>query len=175
MNGPTHFAKVLLLTSLLSLQGALAAEDAGSDHGAVSHAGAEEAHEHDYHPNVVGVFLGMTSEERREQALTYGIEYERRLSSSAGLGIILEHADEESLNFTIVAVPFAYHNGHWKLYAAPGAEYAEELGETVFLMRLGVEYGFEIGNNFELSPQVDVDFVDGEVVTVIGLTLGYGF
>lgn len=174
MNRPTYFAKALLLILLLPLQCALAAEETGSDHGSVSHTGAEEAHEHDYHPNVVGVFVGMTSEERRERALTFGIEYERRLSSSAGLGLILEHAVGD-LNFTIAAVPFAYHTGHWKFYAAPGVEFTDDHYETEFLMRLGVEYGFEIGSNFELSPQVDVDFVDGEVVTVIGVTLGYGF
>ncbi len=116
----------------------------------------------------------MTSEARREKALTYGVEYERRLTSSVGLGLILEHANGD-LNFTIAAVPFAYHTGHWKFYAAPGVEFSDDDNETEFLMRFGVEYGFEIGNNFELSPQVDVDFVDGEVVTVIGLTLGYGF
>jgi outer membrane scaffolding protein for murein synthesis (MipA/OmpV family) len=174
MNRATHFEKVLLLASLLPLQGAVAAEESASNHGAVSHTGAGEAHEHDYHRNVVAAFVGMTSEERREKALTYGVEYERRLSSSIGLGLILEHASGD-LDFTIVAVPFAYHNGHWKLYAAPGVEYSNDNYETEFLMRLGVEYAFEIGKGFELSPQVDVDFVDGEVVTVIGLTLGYGF
>ena len=163
-----------LLALLLSVQGIATAGEAES-HGA-GHGPGEmaSAHEHGYHRNVIAVFLGVTSEERRESSPTFGLEYERRLSPAFGLGAILEHARGD-LDFTIAAIPFAYHYGHWKFYAAPGVEFSDEEHNTEFLMRVGVEYAFELGRSFEISPQVDIDFVDGEIVTVLGLTLGYGF
>jgi hypothetical protein len=43
-----------------------------------------------------------------------------------------------------------------------------------FLLRFGVEYAFDIGG-FEIAPQIDADFVNGEEVFVFGLTFGKGF
>jgi hypothetical protein len=42
------------------------------------------------------------------------------------------------------------------------------------LLRFGVEYGFEVGK-FEIAPQIDYDFVDGDNAVVVGVTLGWGF
>ncbi len=138
---------------------------------------AESGHEahgemHDFHPNVIAMFVGVTSEDRREEAFTLGLEYERRLNRSFGLGVIAERASGD-LDFWVFAVPFAWHNGPWKLYAAPGIEDSDAHGSE-FLFRVGVEYGFEVGG-FEISPQLDVDFVDGEEALVFGVTIGKGF
>ena len=127
---------------------------------------------HEYEPNTVGVFLGATSEGRRDRAATLGIEYERRLSREIGIGGIYEHAFGD-LDFDILAVAVAYHSGPWKLYAAPGVEITNERS-TEFLLRLGVEYGFHV-QSLEISPQVDLDLVDGDEVLVIGATIAYGF
>jgi hypothetical protein len=174
MTRPVSIARSLLFVLPVALQSMATAGEHGSHDGGDGSGELESAHEHDYHRNVVGVFLGVTSEERRETSPTFGIEYERRLSPSFGLGVLLEHARGD-LDFTIAAIPFAYHHGHWKLYAAPGVEFSDEDYDTEFLMRVGVEYAFELGRGFEVSPQVDLDFVDGEVVTVLGLTFAYGF
>jgi len=40
-------------------------------------------------------------------------------------------------------------------------------------VRIGFEYGFEKGA-WEISPQLDVDFVDDEEVYVIGVVFGRG-
>jgi len=69
-------------------------------------------------------------------------------------------------------VPFAYHTGRWKYYVAPGAEDSEHGSE--FLIRLGLEYAYEVGT-WEISPQLDIDFVGGEKVLVLGVTFGKGF
>lgn len=167
-------SKPPLLAALLVLPGLALAEETGSHHGEHGLGEMQAAHEHEYHKNVVAVFAGVTSEKRRERSGTFGIEYERRLSPSIGLGVLLEHAKGD-LDFTIAAIPFAYHHGHWKFYTAPGVEFSDEEYDTEFLLRVGVEYAFEIGGNFEISPQIDLDFVDGEMVTVVGLTFGYGF
>jgi hypothetical protein len=129
--------------------------------------------EHEFHRNYLAVFVGITSEDRRESATTFGIEYERRLSERFGIGGLVEHAFGD-LDFTVYAVPFAYHSGPWKLYAAPGIENADHHSGNEFLFRLGVEYGFQVGR-YEVAPQFDVDFVNGEEVLVLGITFGRGY
>lgn len=133
---------------------------------------AEDEH-HSFHANFLGVFAGVTDEDRRERAATFGIEYERRLSERFGIGALVEHAFGD-LDFTIYAIPFAWHAGPWKWYVAPGIENSDHHSGNEFLLRVGVEYGFEIGD-YEIAPQFDVDFVDGEEVLVLALTFGRGF
>ena len=71
------------------------------------------------------MFVGITSDSRRERGLALGVEYERRLNKSFGIGLV--------------------------------AEYAYEVGE------------------WEISPQLDWDFVNGEQVLVLGVLFGKGF
>jgi hypothetical protein len=127
---------------------------------------------HDFHQNLIAMFLGVSSEDHREEAFTVGLEYERRVSASFGVGAVVERATGD-LDFWVYAVPFAYHSGPWKLYAAPGIEDSDQHGSE-FLFRVGLEYAFEVGS-YEVSPQVDIDFVDGETVYVVGVTIGRGF
>lgn len=127
--------------------------------------------EHGYHKNLLAGFVGVTHEGRRENGASLGLEYERRLNAKFGIGALAEHTFGD-LDFTVYAVPFAYHAGPWKIYAAPGVEDSDDGSEP--LVRLGAEYGFEVGS-WEISPQLDVDFVDGEEVVVLGVTFGMGF
>jgi hypothetical protein len=128
--------------------------------------------EHSSHANLIGVFMGMTSNHRREGSFTLGLEYNRRFTKHFGMGLLAENvfADEE---FNVYAVGFAYYFSPWKVYVAPGVERSDAHGSE-FLVRLGVEYAFDIAG-FEVAPQVDVDFVDGEEVFVFGITFGKGF
>ena len=115
--------------------------------------------------HVLGVFIGDTFEERRE-GVTLGLEYEYRASERFGVGFIAEHVSGD-LDLNVFVVPFALHHGPWKLYTGPGLETGHH-GDKAML-RVGVEYGFHL-NRFEISPQVDVDFVEGgETLFVIGV------
>jgi len=127
---------------------------------------------HDFHPNLVGIFLGGTGENRRHAAFSFGIEYERRINESFGVGGIVERTFDDH-EFWVFAMPFAYHSGAWKWYVAPGIEH-EGKHSNEFLFRLGLEYGFEVGK-YELSPQIDVDFVDGDRVYVMGIVIARAF
>jgi len=139
---------------------------------------AEESHGephgegHGYHPNVIALFAGVTSEERREGSFTLGLEYHRRFNDSFGVGVVAEHvfADHE---FNVVAIPFSWYVGQWKLFAAPGFEKSDH-HDREFLARVGVEYAIPVGK-IEISPQIMVDFVDDDSVIVFGLALGKGF
>lgn len=60
---------------------------------AVLATGGEDEHgaEHGHHPNVLGLFLGATGEDWQGADFTLGLEYERRLSQSFGIGGIAEY------------------------------------------------------------------------------------
>ena len=137
-------------------------------------AAAESAeHGHEYAPNLVAAFVGITSEDRRENGLSLGLEYERRLSRSFGIGALAELTFGD-IEVWVFAVPFAFHTGPWKFYVAPGFENADDTDDNESLIRVGGEYGFEVGR-WEIAPQLDVDLVDGDVVLVGGVTFGWGF
>jgi len=158
---------VLIVAVALSAVGAFPAYAEESDHESAS------VHEtaHEFHPNFLGMFVGITSEQRREAGLALGIEYERRLNKSFGIGLVAEHTFGD-LDFWVFAVPFAYHTGRWKFYVAPGIEDGDHGTES--LIRIGAEYAYEVGE-WEISPQLDLDFVDGEEVWVLGVVFGKGF
>ena len=65
----------------------------------------EEAHK--LHANTLGLFLGETFE-GSEEAFTLGLEYERRLSESFGIGLLVEHVFGD-LDFWVYGVPLAFH------------------------------------------------------------------
>jgi hypothetical protein len=48
-------------------------------------------------------------------------------------------------------------------------------GDNEFLFRIGAAYEFMLNERWMLTPEIAVDFVDGEEAFVYGLVLGYGF
>lgn len=138
------------------------------------HADQQEVQHEQHHPKIpghtLGIFLGDTTEERRD-GFTVGLEYEYRFSERYGVGLTLEHVAGDFHTDVLVA-PVAWHEGPWKFYAGPGVEDGEEGTEALF--RMGVEYGFHIGK-FEISPQVDMDFVGGDRLLVFGVVFAIGF
>ena len=142
-----------------------------------SHESASDRHEHGYHKNVIGVFVGITGEDNRvgggrERAPTFGIEYERRFSETFGVIVEAERAFGD-LDFTLITVPLVYHRGPWAFSAGPGIEIPDE-GEDEFVFRVAGVYAFDRGG-YELAPKVGLDFVDSEVVFFGGLVIAFGF
>ena len=157
---------VLLVLAAFASQPLYAEEES---HRSASH-GAENA----YHKHILGLFVGGAAEEfgRRDNGFVLGLDYEYRFSPSFGIGAILEHTYGD-LDIYVYAIPFAYHNRRWKLYIAPGIEEGE--GGAEQMLRIGAEYGFHAGK-WEISPQVDIDFVERERdVFVIGMTFARSF
>ncbi|MEO1078432.1 MAG: hypothetical protein AAFY29_02680 [Pseudomonadota bacterium] len=120
--------------------------------------------------HVLGLFLGETSEDRRG-SFTLGLEYEYRISPELGLGLTAEHIGGD-FDTNVFVVPIARHYGPWKVYAGPGVERRD--GENEGLLRVGVEYGFHFGD-YEISPQIDFDWVDGERLFVVGVVFAREF
>ena len=127
---------------------------------------------HKSHKNVVSFFTGVTHEGRRENGAALGVAYERLLNKKFSFGVLAEHTFGDA-DFTVYAVAFAYRLDRWKFYVAPGIEDSDAHG-TESLVRLGTEYAFEAGS-WEISPQLAVDFVDGEEVLILGVAFGKGF
>lgn len=157
------------LSLTLVLGALLPAGVSAEEHPAEEHDSHTSHENHDSHEphSTVGIFIGDTNEDRRN-GFTVGLEYEYRVSQLLGLGITAEHVAGE-FDTNVFVAPIALHSGPWKVYAGPGIEDGEEGSE--FLMRVGLEYGFHFGE-YEISPQVDVDFVDGEQLFVLGVVVG---
>ncbi len=127
---------------------------------------------HESHKNVLSFFAGVTHEGRCENGAALGVGYERLLNESFGIGALAEHTFGDDV-FTVYAVAFAYRVDRWKFYIAPGIEDSAAHG-TESLVRLSAEYAFEAGT-WEISPQLAVDFVDGDEVLILGVVFGKGF
>jgi hypothetical protein len=125
---------------------------------------------HHYKPNLLAIFVGVTHE-GSESGLSLGIEYERRLSKSFGIGIVAEHT-LGNLDFWVYALPLAYHTRSWKFYIAPGVADGGHGSES--LVRFGGAYVFEVGG-WEISPQLNADFVEGNEAIGLGVTFGKAF
>jgi hypothetical protein len=136
-----------------------------------SAADAPGEHTGQFPAHFLGVFVGDTFEDRRD-GVTLGLEYEYRASERFGVGFIAEHVYGD-LDVNVFVVPFALHRGPWKLYTGPGLETGHHGDKALF--RVGMEYGFHL-NRFEISPQVDVDFVEGgERLFVVGVVFATSF
>jgi hypothetical protein len=141
------------------------------------HDSANGGHEHGFHKNVIGGFVGLSDEDNREgggreRALTVGLEYERRFSESFGLLVSAERAFGD-LDFTVVTVPLVYHRGPWAFSAGPGIEFLDQGGDE-FVFRVAGVHAFDRGG-YELAPKVGLDFVASEVVIFAGLVVAFGF
>jgi hypothetical protein len=55
---------------------------------------------------------------------------------------------------------------------APGFERSD--GDNELLIRVGGTYEIEF-DGWSLTPELNLDFVDGDVLTVLGVTFGWKF
>ena len=62
-----------------------------------------------------------------------------------------------------------------KVFVATGAEIELADGGDDFLVRLGIEYAFDIGGKWEAAPAVNFDVTSDEDTIVIGVGFGRKF
>jgi hypothetical protein len=128
-----------------------------------------EAVEHRHH---LELFLGNTHTEDDEDAFSFGLGYEYRLTHFLGIGVLGEYAVKD-IDAWVVGVPLAIHPGAgWRLVVMPGLELHD--GDSEFLFRTGVGYEFEV-DRYTIMPEFNADFVDDEVNYVFGVGLGVKF
>ena len=123
----------------------------------------------DFEANSFELFIGATLHDGESDA-SYGASYERRVGKAFGIGGLVEYTNGREWVF---AVPFTWHiTEPWKVLVAPGFEHEE--GESFYLTRVGTAYEFKF-TGWSLVPEVNVDFVDGEVKTILGVSVGWEF
>lgn len=122
-------------------------------------------------PNSARVFVGNT-QNGSSHGFTLRAEYEFRLTKLIGVGGFLEHASGD-IDSVSVAAPVTFHPlGGWAFKVAPGLDFN---GGTNLMFRIGAGYDFEIVPRWSLTPEFNIDFVDGETELVYGLSAAYEF
>lgn len=128
---------------------------------------AEEGDEGNFAPNLVEAFVGVTFDDGDGEP-SLGGTYERRFNADFGVGGIVEYTDGGEW---VLAVPFFWHPVEpWRFLIAPGTEIEDGDGE--FLVRVGGSYDID---GWSLSPELNLDFVDGDVKVVVGVSFGWDF
>jgi hypothetical protein len=146
--------KVLPALLTLFVAAALAAEESGAE---------------DFAPNSVEAFVGVTFDDG-DGELSLGGTYERRFNADFGAGGIAEYTDGREW---VLAVPFFWHPIEpWRFLIAPGTEIEDGDGE--FVVRVGGSYDIDF-TGWSLSPELNLDFVDGDVKVVVGVSFGWDF
>ena len=136
----------------------------------ISAAESEGGHQHVNH---MGLFLGNTHH-GGETGFSVGLDYENRISDIFGLGALIEYAGGDFDTWVFGAPLYIHPYKGLRFLAAPGFE-AEE-SETKFLVRAGVAYQIPFGGRWAISPEYNVDFIEGgEKIQVYGVSIGLGF
>lgn len=149
---------------------------------AAQEAGEEEAE----YRNAVELFVGAVTEtEESASGPGIGIEYQRHLSTRWSLGIeAIEISTTNVSRGFLVVVPLYFNLvGGLGLKAGPGIEGSREEPEdggegestTRFAMRFGAGWEFELGKRFTLTPEVNMDVIEGNLTWVYGLSFGVEF
>lgn len=155
------------------------ADEHGSEHAAPSHSYSPGGHAQDHggghgahHANHVALFLGSTDSEGHDGE-TYGLDYERRVSDTIGYGVIVDRAEGDVMSTVYGAALFYHLNDEVTFLVAPGIEHAHH--EDEFMIRVGVNYGFPVGN-YIIAPTIAYDMISGgATATVYGISFGMGF
>jgi hypothetical protein len=124
--------------------------------------------------NSIGLFMGATLEADEEGAFTIGLDYERRLGAVFGIGVLADKPFGGARSSLLLGGLFWHPVRQVRLDVAPGIEINQGESEE-FVLRLGADYDFEIRERWSIAPNVNLDFVDGRTVWVIGAELGYSF
>ena len=120
--------------------------------------------------NSIELFLGGTIDDNDIDA-SIGIGYERRLSQQFGIGGLVE-ATAGRRDWVLVVPVFWHPVDPWRFLLGPGVDDSD--GDNELMMRLGASYEIEF-DGWSLSPELNLDFVDGDVLVVLGASFGWKF
>jgi hypothetical protein len=178
------------------------ADEHHDDHAAASEHeehGEEHGGRH-WHTNDFGIFLGATDEHGHDTELTWGLEYRRMIAKRWAIGGLFDYAGGELRDMILASSLTWLPVGRLQITAAPGIEFhrgressedcgcglatkSEDTGghgevdedATYFVFRLGVGWNFAVGQNYAITPQVNLDLVEEEEVWVYGLVFAYAW
>ena len=159
-----HLTWILLL---LAAPAALAQSESPDVESDSSEAEAEPRHG-------LSVFLGGTTTEE-VSAFTIGLDYQYRVSSAIGVGVLVDHAAGD-IKSTLVAAALFLHYKQWEATVAPAVEFhGDSEEETAMAFRIGLGYELSLGS-YGIVPAVFFDTERaGEPAFVYGVALGMDF
>lgn len=123
--------------------------------------------------NSLGLFTGITLDDDKA-SFTLGLDYERRLSRQLGVGVLFDRAFDGERIFLVAPALFWHPVGALRLDAAPGVE-VNQGDEDEFVFRIAADYDFELTERWSVAPNVNLDFVSGGRVWVLGAEIAYRF
>jgi len=149
----------------------------------------ENTNSHEFHRHHAALFLGITNGvlesghdedprdhaegEQRNNDFSVGVDYEYRILHNLGLGALVDYAPGDLRTTVFAAGAFIHPTGGLLVVAAPGFESHE--GKRHALFRLGFGYEFDLADRFSMTPNFNIDFVNGRQIYVYGLGIGVGF
>jgi len=145
---------------------------------------AAEGAEHHHHKNHIALLVGHAEEEQadghHESGAMIGIEYYRQIINDhwrIGAAFEMETFGDKHERYGVIAVPVSYFfTPSWRVFVAPGIEFGEDWETTDGMFRVGTGYTFNVTERFSISPEAQVDFVEGgKEVYVLSLAFGLGF
>jgi len=102
-----------------------------------------------------------------------GTKYEYHFSETNGVGGLIEYSSGE-LDSWVIAVPLFIHPYKGlRLLGAIGFD--ERNNDTEFLFRAGIGYKFKINDKWNIIPEFNYDFVEGDEKYGYGVIFNYEF
>jgi hypothetical protein len=144
---------------------------------------AAEGADH-HHKNHIAFLVGHAEEEQEdghhESGGMWGLEYIRQIINEhwrIGAAFEMETFGDNHDRYGILAVPVSYFvTPSWRVFVAPGVEFGESWKAEDAMVRLGTGYTFELTKRFSITPEAQVDFVEGgKQVYVLSLAFGIAF
>ena len=129
----------------------------------------------------LALFVGGGKEEgssgEKHSAKALGLTFEYRITDVWGIGAVVERLDVHEEANHIVVVPVSYRFGDgFRAFAGPGYEFQADGDKDKWVFRLGLNYGFEINENWGIAPEVIYDMLEGHGNTwLAGIAIEYRF
>lgn len=131
----------------------------------------EPAHESKETRHGIALFVGDTYFDG-QNGFTLGMDYKYRFNRRIGIGGLVDYAGQDFRSF-VAGIPITLHTTErLRFILAPCVEHAD--GENNALVRAGAGYNFPAGP-VGLGPAFFVDWVDGETIYILGLSVGWEF
>lgn len=137
-------------------------------------AGDALAEEEEFDTHAIELFLGAGTELADPvTGFGIGLGYEFRFIRWAGVGLLGEFMTGTARDGVLMFPVFAHPWRGLRLEVAPGVEFAD--ADESFAIRFGASYEIELWRSLSISPEFNVDLVDGEQTLIYGASLGWGF
>ena len=161
-------AVLLLACGALTLQASTPVDHPHTEHDTTHH-----------HKNHIALFIGATQAEehhgeRNDPHFTLGIDYERRLSTLFGLGLLADGVIGGKRDYLVGVPLFLHASEHIILQLAPAWHKVEEGNHSGAVLRTGIIWSIPVGTG-TLSPSLFYDIAESDNIFVFGLSIGKGW